>query len=117
MRWPSSASGTASPPTSRTCLFRLTCRSQGTHPPARGKRARPPSPSPPRWVGNHPSQRQNYRHCCSLGLNLSVISMLFVNVEGFLEVARLGSVSRAAEVLDVTQPTLTARLHSLERDM
>jgi DNA-binding transcriptional LysR family regulator len=43
--------------------------------------------------------------------------MLIVNVEGFLEVARLGSVSRAAEVLYVTQPTLTARLHALEREM
>jgi len=43
--------------------------------------------------------------------------MLFVHIEGFLEVARLGSVSRAAEALYVTQPTLTARLHSLERDM
>jgi DNA-binding transcriptional LysR family regulator len=43
--------------------------------------------------------------------------MLFVHVEGFLEVARLGSVSRAAEVLYVTQPTLTARLHALEREM
>jgi len=43
--------------------------------------------------------------------------MLFVHVEGFLEVARLGSVSRAAEALYVTQPTLTARLHALERDM
>jgi DNA-binding transcriptional LysR family regulator len=43
--------------------------------------------------------------------------MLLVHIEGFLEVARLGSVSRAAEALYVTQPTLTARLHSLERDM
>ncbi|MEA2628832.1 MAG: Bacterial regulatory helix-turn-helix protein lysR family, partial [Chloroflexota bacterium] len=32
-----------------------------------------------------------------------------VQVEGFLEVARRGSVSRAAEALFVTQPTLTAR--------
>jgi len=40
-----------------------------------------------------------------------------VQVEGFLEVARRGSVSRAAEVLFVTQPTLTARLHSLEREL
>jgi DNA-binding transcriptional LysR family regulator len=38
-----------------------------------------------------------------------------VQVEGFLEVARRGSVSRAAEALFITQPTLTARLHSLER--
>lgn len=43
--------------------------------------------------------------------------MLLVHIEGFLEVARLGSVSRAAEALYVTQPTLTARLHALERDM
>jgi len=38
-----------------------------------------------------------------------------VQVEGFLEVARRGSVSRAAEALFITQPTLTARLQSLER--
>jgi DNA-binding transcriptional LysR family regulator len=43
--------------------------------------------------------------------------VLLVHVEGFIEVARQGSVSRAAETLFVTQPTLTARLHSLERDM
>ena len=40
-----------------------------------------------------------------------------VQVEGFLEVARRGSVSRAAEALFITQPTLTARLHSLEREL
>ena len=39
-----------------------------------------------------------------------------MQVEGFLEVARRGSVSRAAEVLFITQPTLTARLHGLERE-
>src|SRR5438270_5436358 len=38
-------------------------------------------------------------------------------VEGFLEVSRRGSVSRAAEALFITQPTLTARLHGLERDL
>ena len=43
--------------------------------------------------------------------------MLLVNIEAFLEVARLGSVSRAADALYVTQPTLTARLHALERDV
>ena len=40
-----------------------------------------------------------------------------MQVEGFLEVARRGSVSRAAEVLFITQPTLTARLHGLEREL
>ena len=40
-----------------------------------------------------------------------------VQVEGFLEVARRGSVSRAAEALFITQPTLTARLHGLEREL
>ncbi|OLD92473.1 MAG: hypothetical protein AUG84_01305 [Chloroflexi bacterium 13_1_20CM_4_66_7] len=38
-------------------------------------------------------------------------------IEGFLEVARQGSVSRAAEALFITQPTLTARLHGLEREL
>ena len=40
-----------------------------------------------------------------------------VQVEGFLEVARRGSVSRAAEALFITQATLTARLHGLEREL
>ncbi|HVB77881.1 MAG TPA: LysR family transcriptional regulator [Candidatus Nitrosotalea sp.] len=43
--------------------------------------------------------------------------MLLVQIDGFLEVARLGSVSRAAEVLSITQPTLTARLHGLESEL
>jgi len=38
-------------------------------------------------------------------------------MEGFLEVARRGNVSRAAEAMFVTQPTLTARLHALEREL
>src|SRR5438128_11734065 len=40
-----------------------------------------------------------------------------VQVEGFLEIARRGSVSRAAEALFITQPTLTARLHGLQREL
>ena len=40
-----------------------------------------------------------------------------MQVAGFLEVARRGSVSRAAEALFITQPTLTARLHGLEREL
>lgn len=43
--------------------------------------------------------------------------MLLAQVEGFLEVARRGNVSRAAEALFLTQPTLTARLHALEREL
>lgn len=43
--------------------------------------------------------------------------MLFSQLEGFVEAARRGSVSRAAEALYVTQPALTARLKSLERQL
>ena len=49
--------------------------------------------------------------------NGKVNGIQLVQVEGFLEVARRGSVSRAAEALFITQPTLTARLHSLEREL
>lgn len=35
-------------------------------------------------------------------------------LEAFVEVARQGSISRAAEVLYLTQPTVTERLHALE---
>jgi DNA-binding transcriptional LysR family regulator len=43
--------------------------------------------------------------------------MLLGQVEAFLEVARLGNVSRAAEALYVTQPSLTARLKNLEAEL
>ena len=43
--------------------------------------------------------------------------MLLAQVEGFLEVARRGNLSRAAEAMFLTQPTLTARLHALEREL
>lgn len=43
--------------------------------------------------------------------------MLFAHLESFVEVARLGNVSRAAEALYLTQPAITARLKSLERDL
>jgi DNA-binding transcriptional LysR family regulator len=38
-------------------------------------------------------------------------------LDAFVQVARRGSVSRAAEALYVTQPTLTARLKGLEQDL
>lgn len=41
--------------------------------------------------------------------------MLFAHLESFVEVARLGNVSRAAEALFLTQPAITARLKALER--
>ncbi len=43
--------------------------------------------------------------------------MQLAQVQGFLEVARRGNVSRAAEALRITQPALTARLQSLEREL
>jgi DNA-binding transcriptional LysR family regulator len=43
--------------------------------------------------------------------------MLLAQLEAFVETARRGSVSRAAAALFVTQPALTARLKSLEREL
>ncbi len=43
--------------------------------------------------------------------------MQLAQLEGFVEIARRGSVTRAAEALFVTQPALTARLKSLERQL
>ena len=38
-------------------------------------------------------------------------------VEVFVEANRRGSISRAADALGLTQPTCTARLHGLEREL
>ena len=43
--------------------------------------------------------------------------MLFGQLQCFLAVARLGNLSRAAEEMFLTQPTLTARLKSLEEEV
>ncbi len=43
--------------------------------------------------------------------------MLLAHLESFVEVARTGNVSRAADALFLTQPALTARLKSLESDL
>lgn len=43
--------------------------------------------------------------------------MLYAHLESFVEVARRGNVSRAADALYLTQPAITARLKSLERDL
>lgn len=43
--------------------------------------------------------------------------MLFRQIECFLAVARLGNVSRAAEEMFLTQPTLTARIKGLEEEV
>ena len=43
--------------------------------------------------------------------------MLLAQIEGFVEVARQGNLSRAATTLFVTQPALTARLQALEQEL
>jgi DNA-binding transcriptional LysR family regulator len=43
--------------------------------------------------------------------------MQLAQIQGFLEVARLGNVSHAAEQMGITQPALTARLHGLETEL
>ncbi len=43
--------------------------------------------------------------------------MLITQVEGFLEIARQRNLSRAAAVLHVTQPALTARIQMLEEEL
>ncbi len=43
--------------------------------------------------------------------------MLLTQLASFVEIARTGNLSRAAEGLFVTQPALTARLQSLEREL
>ena len=43
--------------------------------------------------------------------------MLYGQIECFLAVARLGNLSRAAEEMFLTQPTLTARLKALEEEI
>src|SRR3954471_9498631 len=43
--------------------------------------------------------------------------MLYSHLESFVEIARRGAVSRAAEALFLTQPAITARLKSLEGDL
>lgn len=43
--------------------------------------------------------------------------MEMVHLETFLQVAELGSLSRAAETLGLTQPTISARIQALERDL
>jgi DNA-binding transcriptional LysR family regulator len=43
--------------------------------------------------------------------------MQLIHVESFLEVARQGNLSRAADALFVTQPALTARLQQLEGEL
>lgn len=43
--------------------------------------------------------------------------MEIIQVEAFVEANRRGSITRAAEALGLTQPTVTARLRSLEREL
>jgi DNA-binding transcriptional LysR family regulator len=43
--------------------------------------------------------------------------VLLAQIEGFIEIARLGNMRRAADVLVISQPALTARLKALEEEL
>jgi DNA-binding transcriptional LysR family regulator len=43
--------------------------------------------------------------------------MLLAQIEGFIEIARLGNMRRAADTLSISQPALTARLQALEQEL
>ena len=43
--------------------------------------------------------------------------MLLAHIEGFIEIARLGNMRRAADALSISQPALTARLQGLEAEL
>ncbi len=43
--------------------------------------------------------------------------MHLAQIEGFVEIARLGNMRRAAAALSISQPALTARLQALEQDL
>src|SRR3990172_526941 len=43
--------------------------------------------------------------------------MLFEQVEGFVEVARQGNLRRAADILAISQPAMTARIRNLESEL
>jgi DNA-binding transcriptional LysR family regulator len=43
--------------------------------------------------------------------------MLLAQIEGFIEIARLGNMRRAAYALSISQPALTARLQALEEEL
>jgi len=44
-------------------------------------------------------------------------AMLLAQIEGFVEIARLGNMRRAADSLSISQPALTARLQGLEEEL
>src|SRR6266545_3175319 len=55
---------------------------------------------------------------CAINLaDMPEAPMLVGHLESFIEIARHGNVSRAADALFLTQPAVTARLKSLETDL
>jgi DNA-binding transcriptional LysR family regulator len=46
-----------------------------------------------------------------------VVPVLLAQIEGFVEIARLGNMRRAADALSIGQPALTARLQALEEEL
>src|SRR5437879_11541109 len=56
-------------------------------------------------------------HCCSSIDGFYTLSVELGQIEGFVEAQRRGSITRAAAALELTQPTLTARLRGLEQEL
>src|SRR5206468_5675573 len=77
------------------------------------------SPSPAARLASYarePAIEQPCRRWCAIDC-FYTLSMELGQVEAFVEAQRRGSITRAAEALDLTQPTLTARLRGLEREV
>src|SRR5205809_2804371 len=77
------------------------------------------SPSPAARLASYarePAIEQPCRRWCAIDC-FYTLSMELGQIEAFVEAQRRGSITRAAAALELTQPTLTARLRGLEQEL